>query len=331
MNKLLLVGLLGLSVVAATGLFSEEQYQDAFVGFMAQYSKKYTHDMFFQRYNVFKANLDFIAQHNSGNSSFTVGMNAFGDLTAAEFAATHTGYIHIDNPYLRSKNAPQERRPQANPASVDWRPKAVTGVKNQGQCGSCWSFSSTGAIEGVWAIKGNTLVSLSEQQLVDCSSAQGNQGCNGGWMDSAFQYVIKNKGITGETDYVYTAKQGTCAASGKTIRATISSFKDVTVNSDASLETAVATNPVSVALEADKSSFQFYSGGVYSDAACGTTLDHAVLVVGYATSGATKYWIVKNSWGTSWGASGYIMIARGTTNSGKGVCGINSAPSYPVV
>lgn len=298
---------------------------------MTQYNKKYTHDVFFERYNVFKANLDFIEQHNSGNFSYSVGMNQFGDLTATEFAALHTGYRHIDNAYLRSKNAPQERRPHANPATVDWRPTAVTGVKNQGQCGSCWSFSTTGAIEGAWKIKGNSLVSLSEQQLVDCSSAQGNQGCNGGWMDSAFQYVMKNGGITGETDYVYTAKQGTCAAANKPIRAKITSFKDVTVNSDASLETAVALNPVSVALEADKSSFQFYTQGVYSDPQCGTTLDHAVLVVGYGLQGSTKYWIVKNSWGTSWGASGYIMIARGTTNGGKGVCGINSAPSYPIV
>jgi len=320
-----------LSLVAGRVILSEEQYQDAFVSFMAQYQKKYSHESFFDRYNVFKANLDFIEQHSSCNSSYTVAMNQFGDLTAAEFGASYTGLNYVDTPFIRSKNAPTEPRVNANPTTVDWRTKAVTGVKNQGQCGSCWSFSSTGSIEGAWAIKGNTLVSLSEQQLVDCSGPQGNNGCNGGWMDYAFQYVIKNKGITGESDYAYTARQGTCAAAGKTIRATISSFKDVPANSDPSLETAVALGPVSVALEADKSSFQFYSGGVFSDPSCGVALDHAVLAVGYNVLGGTPYWIVKNSWGTGWGLSGYIYIARGTTNSGKGVCGINSAPSYPVV
>jgi len=335
MNKqILLVALVGLSLVAASvPLFIEEHYQNAFVRFMTQYDKKYTSDTFFPRYNVFKANLDFIEEHNNANYSYTVAMNAFGDLTAKEFAASRNGAKYIDNSYLRSLNTPRHtHRNPANPPAVDWRSvSAVTPVKDQGQCGSCWAFSSTGSIEGVWAIAGKGLVSLSEQQLVDCSSAQGNAGCNGGWYDNSYQYVISNKGITGESDYPYTAADGTCAASGKPTRATISSYTDVAQNSDSSLENAVAVNPTSVAIEADQSSFQFYSGGIYSDASCGVSLDHAVLVVGYNAQGSAKYWIVKNSWSSSWGLAGYIYMARGTTNNGQGVCGINSSPAYPIV
>jgi len=324
MNKLLLSLLVSLCVVSVVSAFSEEQYQNAFVQFIGQYNKKYSHDNFFGRYKVFKANLDFISEHNSGNSSFSVAMNEFGDLTSAEFAATHTGR----QPSRRLGSETVIGQPGANPASVDWRTqKVVTGVKNQGSCGSCWSFATTGSIEGAWAIKGNTLVSLSEQQLVDCSTKQGNGGCNGGLSTSAYKYVIANKGITGETDYPYTARNGNCQT-GKPARATISNYKTVTANSDADLENAVAIVTVSVAIEADKSSFQFYSGGVYSDAGCGTNLDHEVLAVGYNTNGNTKYWIVKNSWGTSWGLSGYIYIAR---VAGKGICGINMDACYPII
>jgi len=313
-----------LCVVSVVSAFTEEQYQNAFVQFIGQHNKKYRHDNFFERYNVFKANLDFIEEHNSGNSTFTVAMNVFGDLTAAEFAATHTG--RLPHRRLGAEAVPAE--PNANPASVDWRSqKVVTPIKNQGSCGSCWSFATTGSIEGAWAIKGNTLVSLSEQQLVDCSTKQGNKGCNGGLSTSAYKYVIANKGITGESDYPYTAKNGNCQT-GKPARATISNYKTVTANSDADLENAVAIVTVSVAIEADKSSFQFYKAGVYNDAGCGTSLDHEVLTVGYNTDGKTKYWIVKNSWGTSWGVSGYIYIAR---VSGKGICGINMDACYPII
>jgi len=204
----------------------------------------------------------------------------------------------------------------------------VTPVKNQGQCGSCWSFSTTGSTEGVNAINGKGLISLSEQQLVDCSGAYGNQGCNGGLMDNAFQYIIANGGICTEAAYPYTAQDGTCKNTcKKTVM--IAGFKDVTHNSDVALATAVAQQPVSVAIEADQSSFQFYSGGVLT-AACGTALDHGVLAVGYGTDTGVEYWKVKNSWGASWGEAGYIRLARGDQyNGGAGQCGIYSDPSYP--
>ena len=197
----------------------------------------------------------------------------------------------------------------------------MTPIKNQEQCGSCWAFSTTGSVEGVSFISTGKLPSVSEQQLVDCSGAEGNQGCNGGLMDYGFESIIKNKGITGETDYPYTAKDGTCAAAGKPVAATISGYKDVPVNSEVGLETAIVTQPVSVAVEADQSVFQYYTGGVM-DSACGTQLDHGVLAVGYGTEGGKEYYKVKNSWGADWGAKGYILLARGAKFNPSGQCGI---------
>jgi C1A family cysteine protease len=206
----------------------------------------------------------------------------------------------------------------------------VTPVKNQGQCGSCWAFSTTGSVEGAYFLKNGTLYSLSEQQLVDCSDAQGNQGCNGGLMDYAFTYIIQNKGITSELTYPYTAADGTCnKKKAEDVYATITAFTDVTPNSDEDLMTAIVQQPVSVAVEADQDSFQLYTGGVMT-AACGTNLDHGVLAVGYGTEGGNDYYKVKNSWGADWGMKGYILLGRGSQyNGGSGQCGILMDPSYP--
>ena len=199
-----------------------------------------------------------------------------------------------------------------------------------GQCGSCWAFSTTGSTEGISFIKTGTLPSLSEQQLVDCSGAEGNQGCNGGLMDYGFQYIIDNKGICAETAYPYTATDGTCKS--KTCgaaAATITGFQDVPTNSETALMTAIVQQPVSVAVEADQDSFQFYSGGVMT-AACGTNLDHGVLAVGYGTESGSDYYKVKNSWGADWGLKGYILLGRGAKFGNAGQCGIQMQPSYPL-
>jgi C1A family cysteine protease len=261
-----------------------------------------------------------------------MAVNEFADMTFTEFHSKMTGYKRVDNSYLRSKNGPH-KTVKKMASSLDWRQhNAVTAVKNQQQCGSCWSFSSTGSIEGAHAIKTGNLVSLSEQQLVDCSTAQGNQGCNGGLMDQAFQYVITAGGLTTEAAYPYTAAQGTCQFPGAnmTVAATISKFTDVTPGDENALMAAVNIGPVSIAIEADQECFQFYSGGVLSDPSCGTQLDHGVLVVGYGTDSSSgsdvPYWIVKNSWGASWGEQGYVRLIRG-----KNECGIASEPSYPSV
>jgi cathepsin L len=322
--KLVAILLLGLAVASAS-VFKESEYEMLFSKFMSQYNKKYTHDTFFYRYTVFKANMDKIYLANKQKHSYTLGMNEMGDMTHAEFKATKLGYKRIDRSYARSKNSegPHMHVKKA-PATVDWRNKgAVTPIKNQQQCGSCWAFSTTGSTEGNVAIQSGKLISLSEQQLVDCSQAQGNQGCEGGLMDQAFQYIISNGGITSEKNYPYTAMDGTCntTAQGQSV-ATIGGYTDVTSGDENALINAVSIGPVSVAIEADQACFQFYQSGILSDPSCGTNLDHGVLAVGYDQN--NKYWIVKNSWGTSWGMNGYIEIAMGMDE-----CGINTEPSYP--
>jgi len=330
--KALALLLLGLVVVAAAADHShasEEYYRANFASFMNKYSKKYNKEDLLYRFNVFKANMDFIDQHNKMNLTYTLGMNKFGDMPFNEFHAKYTGYNQVKRDYIRSINAPETKLGVSNPSSVDWRKKTVvTPIKDQGQCGSCWAFSATGSMEGAWAIAKGKLVSISEQQLVDCSTTQGNEGCNGGLMDYAFEYVIANAGLATEAAYPYKAVDQQCKSPLPKSAVTIKAYTDVK-STDQALEDAVAIGPVSVAIEADQPAFQFYKSGVFSDPSCGTMLDHGVLAVGYdATSTKTKYWIVKNSWGSDWGDKGYILIAR---KSGAGECGINQENSYPVV
>jgi C1A family cysteine protease len=300
----------------------EEQEFEAFIErFGKIYHDEETRE---HRFRVFLDNLAFIRVSNKLNNDWTLGVNPYADLTPAEFRVR----------YMKVEHVPRVATGQefysdglGLPATVDWRTKGVvTGVKNQGQCGSCWAFSTTGSVEGIWAIKGHGLVSLSEQQLVDCSGAYGNYGCNGGLMDNAFKYIIANKGITTEANYPYAAVNQNCnSAKAAQVAATLTGYQDVTANSMPSLQAAVAQQPTSVAVEADQSAWQLYNGGIVTKN-CGTALDHGVLAVGYTTTNSPPYWIVKNSWGTSWGNAGYIYIGMST---GNGVCGINMEPSFP--
>ena len=285
------------------------------------------------RESVYYANVAKIDAHNEGNFSWTMDVNQFADLTADEFKAQVVSGSFRRSAVRNTTVGVRGLWSRADlPASVNWTAAgAVTPVKDQAQCGSCWAFSTTGSVESAWFLAKGTLPSVSEQQLVDCSTAEGNQGCNGGLMDYAFEYIIKNKGITTEAAYPYTATgPNTCVAAGKPVAATLSGYKDVPVNSETALETAIAQQPVSVAVEADQSVFQFYSGGVM-DSACGTQLDHGVLAVGYGTLGGKEYYLVKNSWGASWGANGYILLGRGAKFNPSGQCGLQMAASYPVV
>jgi len=302
--------------------------EGSFKKWTTHHEKTYASDSEYQyRLSIYKKNLDFIENHNRLNLGYTVAMNKYGDLTPEEITEIYlTPVINVS--LEESVNSYQHDPLYALADTVDWRTKGVvTAVKNQGQCGSCWAFSTTGSVEGAWGIKKGTLVSLSEQNLVDCSGRYGNYGCNGGLMDSAFKYIIANKGIDTEASYKYTAKDGTCKYSSANIGATISSYKDVG-KSEAALQSAIQSiGPISVAIDASKSSFHFYSSGVYYEAACSSTrLDHGVLAVGFGTSTA-DYYIVKNSWGTDWGMQGYILMSRNKNNN----CGIATMSSYPIV
>jgi len=333
MNKLIISALLvavvfAIPTIQLRKLSSEE---DAlFARFKSEFGKSYFDeaDEMYRR-QVFAANLAFIRQHNEdADKTYTLAMNKFGDLTPEEFKAKYTGFLGLRSKFLRAQNE-ADLSDVAPAASVDWTTKgAVTAVKNQGQCGSCWSFSATGATEGAWFIAKNQLVSLSEQQLMDCSKSEGNNSCEGGLMDYAFEFIIKNKGICAEADYPYTAKDSnTCKKTCKNV-VTISSYTDV-AQTDAALTAAVTQQPVAVAIEADQTAFQFYSSGVLTGT-CGTNLDHGVLAVGYGTSGSTDYYKVKNSWGADWGMSGYVLIQKNKNQKG-GQCGILLAASWPKI
>jgi len=320
------------ALVVSSYVFEEEEYETLFTKWVQRHGKSYDAEEFFYRFNTFKDNVDKIHTHNQGKHTWTMAMNQFGDMDADEFIATHTGYNKINLGVLRSSNTKHHKVGAKVPDAVDWRSSgAVTPVKDQGQCGSCWAFSTTGSTEGAWFLAKKQLVSLSEQELVDCSAAEGNSGCEGGLMDFGFQYIIDNKGITTEKAYPYTAQDGTCASDGKPVGATISSFTDVAPSDNDALHAAAAQQPISIAIEADQDGFQFYAGGVFSGD-CGDALDHGVLVVGYNQTASPAYWIVKNSWGASWGDAGYIfLVDDATLNGGTGQCGLLSEPSYPTI
>jgi KDEL-tailed cysteine endopeptidase len=309
---------------------NENEIWSRFTNFQEKFAKKYENVQELEtRFSVFRENFRNIITHNADrNQSFTMGVNQFTDLTPEEFKAQ----------MIRGLKAPVgsfgcgsfSNSASGTPASIDWRTKgAVTTVKDQGQCGSCWTFSSTGAMEGAWAIAKGQLIDLAEQELVDCAGLKyGSMGCNGGQMEGAFKFIIEN-GQCAASSYPYTAKDGTCHSCSAVAHAT--SCSDVKPNDQLSLKAAVAKQPVAVAIEADTKYFQSYSGGVLTSSSCGTSLDHGVLAVGYGEENGQKYWLVKNSWGTSWGEQGYVKIGRSESTNDAGICGIAMDPSFPTV
>ncbi|KAL3968818.1 neurocan core protein [Sarotherodon galilaeus] len=308
------------------------------------------------RKQIWLTNRKHVLMHNiladQGFKSYRLGMTYFADMENEEYKKlVSQGCLGSFNASLPRRGSTFLRLPEGIdlPDTVDWRDKGyVTGVKDQIILESvfltvikretlldCFLFKTdsfllqTGALEGQHFRKTGTLVSLSEQQLVDCSGAYGNEGCNGGWMDSAFRYIEANGGIDTEASYPYEAEDWLCRYNPASVGATCSGYVDVNKYDEEALKEAVATiGPVSVAIDASHESFQFYTSGVYDEPGCSSTeLDHGVLAVGYGTENGHDYWLVKNSWGLGWGEMGYIKMSRNKHNQ----CGIASAASYPLV
>jgi len=310
----------------------DQQWQD----FKTRYSKEYENGMEEMKRAVWEQNYDFMEKHNAayqaGFESYMVGENEYNDLTNQEFVSMLNGFQQTEYS-TEPQNVYTPRLATADP-KVDWRAKGfVTPVKNQKQCGSCWAFSATGSLEGQHFNKTKKLVSLSEQNLVDCSQKEGDHGCEGGLMDNAFKYIKDNKGIDTEDSYPYTAKDGTCKFNQTNVGANLTSFVNIRPGSEEDLAKAVSEiGPISVAIDAGHPGFQMYKEGVYYSILCSKTrLDHGVLAVGFDQQEffgmVQKFWIVKNSWGESWGQKGYINMAKDVGN----MCGIASQASFPVV
>ena len=353
MKLAITLALLGLGGSSAANLKSPDYYESLFKDWLSKFDQSFEGDEYEHRLQVFSDADDVINTHNSGNHTYTLGHNEYSHLTWEEFSELkNLGRPIPPKPFVGLSRDQSNKHTEDGPppfavnwwwddddsgdddssGAVDWVDSgAVTGVKDQGSCGSCWSFSTTGALEGAYFLKNGELVSFSEQMLVECDTV--DSGCNGGLMDNAFSWIKSNGGLCKEDDYPYTSgggSVGTCQSSSCDVvkGSTPSSWVDVK-ESDAAMMSALDQQPVSIAIEADQTSFQYYSSGVLTDE-CGTNLDHGVLAVGYGTMDGTDYYRVKNSWGTSWGDEGYIYLERGGSQTG-GQCGMLMAASYPVL
>ena len=326
--------ILSLFLIAAVGngfynVQSNNEF-DLFLNFQEKYNKRYESvETFTKRFQVFRSNLRDIIAHNLNTThDFRLGVNKFSDLTSSEFKHLYVsgfnGQKGSCQPFL-SRGTPIKE-------SIDWRKLGVVNpVRDQGQCGSCWAFATVANAESWWAIQKGELLDLSEQEIVDCATGLGywNMGCNGGNPDSSFKYMINN-GICDEIADPYfsgtTTKEGECKSCNEV--ASFSACYDVKSNDQLALKEAVNINPVVVAIEADTFYFQSYSSGILTDAKCGTTLDHAVEIVGYGRDNGIDYWTVRNSWSADWGEDGYVRIKRTNSTNDIGVCGISAEPSF---
>ena len=338
-TKLVLLSFFAFNTAVSANLW------DRFENWANQFRIKFRDDAHMvQMYKNWAENDKHIENVNFQNLTYALGHNQFSGMSTEDFRE-YLGYSKLFGETSNLRGVLSFETVGAGdltslPKSIDWvELGAVTSVKDQGQCGSCWSFSTTGALEGAYYLANGELISFSEQQLVDCDNWKNggrDHGCNGGLMDNAFNWIGKNAGLCTETGYPYvsgtTKTAGDCTTScSKVSGSSIASFVDVEPSSDDAMMTAVAKQPVSVAIEADQKDFQFYKSGVFTSA-CGTTLDHGVLVVGYGTMDGQDYYKVKNSWASTWGSDGYIYLGRGSSyNNGDGQCGVLLEASYPVL
>ncbi|XP_039618225.1 procathepsin L-like [Polypterus senegalus] len=318
--------------VMAACLFSSDVHH-ARLGFSKEMSVFQASEL--QKRIIWEENLRKINAHNlrykRGKTTFKLGMNQFGDLTSSEFASMLSSYSvnHMRDGTLSAADL-RSAASKLNLTSIDYRKLGyVTPVEDQGSCGCCWTFSAAGAIEGQTFKKTGNLITLSKQNLLDCSAYLGNQGCSGGRPTLAFQYVIDNGGIQAEATYPYTMAVGSCRFNSSKVVATVADYKYLPIGNEQALADALATiGPISVVIDASQISFQFYLSGIYNDPKCSTfNLSHAMLAVGYGFQGSSNYWIIKNSWGKLWGVGGYLMLAKDKNN----VCGISQYGAVPFV
>ncbi|KAL1555636.1 cathepsin L [Salvia divinorum] len=299
---------------------------------LKQHGKTYkSRDEWNMRFGIYQSNLKFIGFVNAQNLSYTLTDNEFADMTNFEFQTTYLGYkSHGRRRRPRNQQHSYKVGNDAVPFSIDWREKgAVTSIKNQDSCGSCWAFSAVGAVEGINQIKTGKLVSLSPQELVDCNFGFDNRGCRGGLMSKAYEFMMLNGGISSEEDYPYKGRQGICnPITARKIAASITGYVQIPERNETAMRSAVARQPISAAIDASAAELQLYSGGVFTGA-CGKRLNHGVVVVGYGEEEGVEHWIVKNSWGVGWGDEGYLKLQRGSSDE-RGVCGIAMDGSYPV-
>ena len=295
-----------------------------------KYRKSYSASEELERFGIFVENLAKIAKMNSKSTTAKFAINQFADLTSTEFSQLYANN-NFNKKHSERFELTEITETKTNndlPSHFDWRSKgAVTPVQDQGECGSSWAFAANTVIEGAYFIKHGQLISLSEQQLIDCSKSYGNLGCNGGLMINAYRYVIAKGGIVGEDDYPYTAEEGICQYDPSKIKAAIESYKLVTSRNSQALKAAIYEGPVSVAIDSSSLAFQFYYSGVL-DVDCGIDLNHAVALVGYGDDvEGSGYFITKNSWGVDWGDRGYIKLsADQSINNGLGICGVLVIP-----
>lgn len=312
-----------------------KNYSLLFTQWMETHGFNFSEHEFLHRLQNFIQNDKFIEESNSNNYTYSLGHNQFSHMDENEFASSMLcgGIADFTSSNLRGakfEHAYTMLDLESLPSSVDWRAKGVVNsIQDQGQCGSCYSFSTVCAMESGSAIKYGNLQKLSEQEIVDCSQPI-NHGCNGGTLDGTFRWVKNNGGLCTGSDYPYvsgtTRTESKCNSACKSAQHSAPvGWTDVTPNNKNSMLTALSLQPVSIAIEADTKSFQLYKEGIYTDSGCGTNLDHGVALVGYDTN--QKYFILRNSWGTGWGEKGYMRI--GMTDSGEGVCGLYMSPSYP--